>query len=60
MLLQEYRPFKVDKQLVEQSIKENKSLIVSVFYKEQKLKTKMVEFIQEILEREVEEYMKAL
>ena len=28
MLLQEYRPFKVDKQLVERSIKENKSLIV--------------------------------
>ena len=29
MLLQEYRTFKVDKRLVERSIKENKSLIVS-------------------------------
>ena len=29
MLLQEYRPFKVNKLLVEQSIKKNKSLIVS-------------------------------
>ena len=29
MLLTEYRPFQVNKQLVEQSIKENKSLIVS-------------------------------
>ena len=29
MLLTEYRPFKVDKLLVEQSIRENKPLIVS-------------------------------
>ena len=32
MLLQEYRPFQVDKQLVERSIKENKSLIIFNFY----------------------------
>ena len=29
MLLTEYRPFQVDKQLVERSIKENKTLMVS-------------------------------
>ena len=29
MLLQEYRPFNVDKQLVEASIKNNKSLVVT-------------------------------
>ena len=29
MLLQEYRPFQVDKQLVERSIKENRSLVVT-------------------------------
>ena len=28
MLLTEYRPFNVDRQLVEQSIKENRSLVV--------------------------------
>ena len=29
MLLQEYRPFQVDKKLVEESIKSNKTLVVS-------------------------------
>ena len=59
MLLQEYRPFKVDKQLVESSIRENKTLIVTG--KLQAADTKNQNgrvYTEDILRREVEAYMK--
>jgi len=59
MLLQEYRPFKVDKQLVESSIRENKTLIVTG--KLQAADTKNQNgrvYPEDILKREVEQYMK--
>tara|TARA_R110000744_G_scaffold371606_1_gene482719 strand:- start:127 stop:738 length:612 start_codon:yes stop_codon:yes gene_type:complete len=58
MLLQEYRPFKVDKQLVESSIRENKTLIVTG--KLQAADTKNQNgriYPEDILKREVEAYM---
>jgi len=59
MLLQEYRLFKVDKQLVERSIKENKSLIVSGVLQRAEAKNQNGRiYPREILEREVEQYMK--
>ena len=59
MLLQEYRQFKVDKQLVEQSIKENKSLIVSGVLQRAEAKNQNGRvYPKEILAREIEEYMK--
>ena len=59
MLLQEYRPFQVDKQLVERSIKENKSLIVTGVLQRAEAKNQNGRvYPREILEREVEEYMK--
>ena len=59
MLLTEYRPFKVNKLLVEQSIKENKSLIVSGVLQRAEAKNQNGRvYPREILEREVEEYMK--
>ena len=58
MLLQEYRPFKVNKRLVEQSIKENKSLIVSGVLQRAEAKNQNGRiYPKEILEREVEQYM---
>ena len=45
MLLTEYRTFKVDKRLVESSIKENKSLVVKGVIQRAEAKIKMVEFI---------------
>ena len=58
MLLQEYRPFKVDKLLVERSIKENKSLVVSGVLQraEQKNQNGRV-YPEGILKREVQNYM---
>ena len=47
MLLTEYRPFQVDKQLVERSIKESKPLIVKGVIQRAEAKTKMVEFTLE-------------
>ena len=47
MLLTEYRQFKVDKLLVEQSIKENKSLVVKGVIQRAEAKIKMEEFNQE-------------
>ena len=58
MLLTEYRPFKVDKQLAEQSIKANKPLIVTGVLQraEQKNQNGRV-YPEEILRREVEKYI---
>ena len=58
MLLQEYRPFKVNKQLVERSIKENKSLIVSGVLQRAEAKNQNGRvYPKGILEREVKQYM---
>jgi len=58
MLLQEYRPFKVDKLLVERSIKENKSLIVSGVLQRAEAKNQNGRvYPKGILEREVKQYM---
>jgi len=58
MLLQEYRPFQVDKQLVERSIKENKSLVVTGVLQRAEAKNQNGRvYPREILEREVESYM---
>ena len=45
MLLTEYRPFHVDRQLAESTLKENRPLVVKGVIQEQKQKTKTVEFI---------------
>ena len=59
MLLQEYRPFQVDKQLVGRSIKENKSLIVTGVLQRAEAKNQNGRvYPKEILAREIEEYMK--
>ena len=58
MLLQEYRPFKVNKLLVERSIKENKSLIVSGVLQRADAKNQNGRvYPREILDREVQAYM---
>tara|TARA_R110001583_G_scaffold90222_1_gene232042 strand:- start:68 stop:712 length:645 start_codon:yes stop_codon:yes gene_type:complete len=58
MLLQEYRPFKVDKLLVERSIKENKSLIVSGVLQRANAKNHNGRvYPRDILDREVKNYM---
>ena len=58
MLLQEYRPFKVDKQLVERSIKENKSLVVTGVLQRANAKNHNGRvYPRKILDREVKNYM---
>ena len=58
MLLQEYRPFKVDKLLVERSIKENKSLVVTGVLQRAEAKNQNGRvYPKEILEREIKAYM---
>ena len=58
MLLQEYRPFNVDKQLVEASIKNNKSLVVTGVLQRAEAKNQNGRvYPREILEREVKAYM---
>ena len=58
MLLQEYRPFKVDKQLVERSIKENKSLVVTGVLQRAEAKNQNGRiYPRAILDREVQAYM---
>ena len=58
MLLTEYRPFKVDKLLVERSIKENKSLIVSGILQRAEAKNQNGRvYPLEILKREVQNYI---
>jgi hypothetical protein len=59
MLLQEYRPFQVDKQLAEQAIKANKPLVVSGILQRAEAKNQNGRvYPTEILKREVKEYMK--
>ena len=57
MLLTEYRPFNVDRQLVEQSIKENKSLVVKGVIQRAEAKNQNGRvYPREILEREIKKY----
>ena len=59
MLLTEYRPFKVDKILVEQSIKQDKPLIVSGILQRAEAKNQNGRiYPREILEREADKYTK--
>ena len=59
MLLTEYRPFKVDKQLAEAAIKENKTLIVTGVLQRADAKNQNGRvYPEKILRREVENYMK--
>ena len=59
MLLTEYRPFKVNKKLVEQSIKEKKPLIVSGIIQRAEAKNQNGRvYPKDILAREVENYKK--
>jgi hypothetical protein len=58
MLLTEYRPFKVNQQLAEQAIKENKTLIVSGVLQRAESKNQNGRiYPTDILKREVEAYM---
>ena len=55
MLLTEYRPFNVDRQLVEQSIKENRSLVVKGVIQRAEAKNQNGRiYPKEILEREIQ------
>ena len=57
MLLTEYRTFKVDKRLVEASIKENKSLVVKGVIQRAEAKNQNGRvYPREILEREIKKY----
>ena len=57
MLLQEYRQFKVDKLLVERSIKENKQLMVSGIIQRAEAKNQNGRiYPKDILEREIKKY----
>ena len=58
MLLTEYRPFKTNKQLAEQAIKENKPLIVSGVIQRANAKNQNERvYSKEILEREIKKYV---
>ena len=58
MLLTEYRPFKVNKRLAEQAVKENKPLIVSGVLQRAEAKNQNERvYPKDILEREIEKYM---
>ena len=58
MLLQEYRPFKVDKQLVEASIRKNTPLMVSGVLQRANAKNQNERvYPKDILEREIKSYM---
>ena len=58
MLLQEYRPFQVDKKLVEESIKSNKTLVVSGVLQRAEAKNQNGRvYPKEILAREIKAYM---
>jgi hypothetical protein len=58
MLLTEYRPFKTNKQLAEQAIKENKPLIVSGVIQRANAKNQNERvYSKEILEREIKKYI---
>ena len=58
MLLTEYRPFNVDKRLVEASIKENRSLVVKGVIQRAEAKNQNGRvYPKEILEREIQKYV---
>ena len=58
MLLTEYRPFQVNQQLVEQSIKENRSLVVKGVIQRAEAKNQNGRiYPKEILEREIQKYI---
>ncbi len=58
MLLTEYRPFKVNKQLVERSIKESKPLVVSGVLQRAEAKNQNGRiYPKNILEREIKQYI---
>ena len=58
MLLQEYRPFKVNRQLVERSIKENKPLRVSGIIQRAETKNQNERvYPKEVLMREIKKYI---
>ena len=58
MLLQEYRPFQVDKQLVEASIKANRPLIVTGVLQRANAKNQNERvYPKDILAREIRAYM---
>ena len=58
MLLTEYRPFNVDKRLVEASIKENRSLVVKGVIQRAEAKNQNGRvYPKEILEREINKYI---
>ena len=58
MLLTEYRPFNVDRQLVEASIKENRSLVVKGVIQRVEAKNQNGRvYPKEILEREIKKYI---
>ena len=58
MLLTEYRPFNVDRQLVEASIKENRSLVVKGVIQRAEAKNQNGRiYPKEILEREIQNYI---
>ena len=58
MLLTEYRPFQVDKQLVEASINENKPLVVKGVIQRAEAKNQNGRvYPKEILEREIQKYI---
>jgi len=59
MLLQEYRPFKVNKRIAEQAVKKNTPLIVEGVLQRAEAKNQNGRvYPKEILAREVEQYMK--
>ena len=58
MLLTEYRPFKVQKQIAEQAVKDNKSLIVTGVLQRAESKNQNERiYPKDILEREIERYI---
>ena len=58
MLLTEYRPFKTNKQLAEQAIKENKPLIVSGVIQRAEAKNQNERvYPRKVLEREIQKYI---
>ena len=58
MLLTEYRPFNVDRQLVEASIRENRSLVVKGVIQRAEAKNQNGRiYPKEILEREIQKYI---
>ena len=58
MLLTEYRPFQVNKQLVEVSIRDNKPLVVTGVIQRAEAKNQNGRiYPREILEREIENYI---